>query len=278
MNRSNYALSCITLLSFISCIGTQIHNNQTQKSTSAWITFIEQTIPKTGTLSAHDDNGTPVTLEWTIYNPTSPQFTQAIKDVSHIFTQTYTRQEVEFARKRPEMVPTEPFLKGTAPLFEHGIDNVDWQAVEHHVKTALHQFFTTNDFAQWASPHDLALFVIVKENINDAPLGAIQFSSTPDFANGTIRVGLTGILTDAQNRGLEKLLMSSIFKIVPGVTRLFLHNRPTNEKALSFYDEWGFKPFAGTNADWPDFEYLATDFQVLQKAAATLEALNDKQL
>ncbi len=253
-----------------------MHNNQPPQSTSAWINFAQQTVQKTGTLSAHDATGAPVTLEWTIYDPTSPQFTQAIKDVSEIFTQTYTRQEVEFARKRPEMVPTETFLKGVAPLFEHGIDKVDWQAVEQHVKTTMHQFFTTNDFAHWASPNDLTIFVIVKDNKENRPFGAIQFSIMPDFAYGTVRVGLTGILTNAQNRGLEKMLMSSIFKILPNVTRLFLHNRPTNATALAFYEEWGFKPFAGTNADWPDFEYIAENAQVLQKATEALETLSDK--
>jgi GNAT superfamily N-acetyltransferase len=253
-----------------------MHNNQPPQSTSAWTTFVQQTVEKTGKLSAQDGSGTPVTLEWTIYDPTSPQFTQAIKDVSEIFTQTYTRQEVELARKRPEMVPTETYLKGVASLFEHGVDKVDWQAVEHHVRTTMHQFFTTNDFAQWASPNDLAIFVIIKDNKKGTPLGAIQFSIMPNFAYGTVRVGLTGILTHAQHRGLEKMLMSSIFKILPNVTRLFLHNRPTNATALAFYEEWGFKSFAGTNADWPDFEYLTGNSQVLQKAAETLETLNDK--
>ena len=253
-----------------------MHNNQSPKATCAWISFVQQTVQKAGKLSAHDATGTPVTLEWAIYDPTSPQFTQAIKDVSEIFTQTYTRQEVELARNRPEMVPTETYLKDVAPLFEHGVDKVDWQAVEQHVRTNMHQFFTTNDFAQWASPNDLAIFVIIKENKEGKQLGAIQFSIMPDFAYGTVRVGLTGILTHAQNRGLEKMLMSSIFKILPNVTRLFLHNRPTNATALAFYEEWGFKSFAGTNADWPDFEYLTENAQVLQKAAATVETLSDK--
>jgi GNAT superfamily N-acetyltransferase len=273
MKRSHHLLTCISLLSFIFCTGTTMHNSPSSKSTSAWISFAQQTVPQSGKLSTHDTMGTPVILKWTIYNPTTPEFTQALRGTSEIFIQTYTYQEVEFARKRPEAVPTEMFLKGAAPLFENGLGKVDWHKVEEHVRTTMEQFFTTNDFAQWASPHDLALFVIAKDNTEGKPFGAIQFTITPDYEYGTVRIGLTGILSSAQDRGVEKLLMSSIFKILPSVTRLFLHNRPTNEKALAFYKKWGFKPLAGTKADWPDFEYVTESSNVLQKAATTCDEI-----
>lgn len=266
MNRHKYVSAC-TLLPFF--IGITMHNNVSPNVTSAWILHIQNTVSQFGKLLACDRTGTSVMLEWTVYNPASVEFTQAIRKASEIFTQTYTRQEVEFARKRPEAVPTEPFLKGTAPLFEHGLNKVDWHKVEEHVRATMEQFFTTNDFAQWANPHDLALFVIAKDNQKGEPFGAIQFTITPDYEHGTVRVGLTGILSDALDHGLEKLLMSSIFKILPSVTRLFLHNRPTNEQALAFYKEWGFQPLAGTNLDWPDFEYLVANSDVLQKTAIT---------
>lgn len=251
-----------------------MHNSPLPKFTSAWVSFAQQTIQKTGRLSAQDLSGKSLIFEWTVYDPTSPQFTQAIKNVSEVFAQTYTNQEVEFARKRPEAVPTEPFLKSVAPLFKHGIDKVDWKNVEKHVRSTMDQFFSTNDFAKWASPNDLAIFVIAKDIKEETSLGAIQFSITPDYVYGTVRVGLTGILSSVQNRGLEKLLMSSIFKLLPDVSRLFLHNRPTNERALAQYLQWGFIHFDGTNPDWPDFEYLAESSTVLQNAAATFDLLH----
>jgi hypothetical protein len=267
MKRTYYALRVV--LSFIVCIGTTMHTNASHQSTSSWISLVQETVPTIGQLSAHDAAGMSVILSWTVYNPASSEFTQAIREVHDIFTPTYTLQELEFARKHPEAVPTEMFLKDIASLFENGIDNVDWHKVEQHVRTTMEHFFTTHDFAQWASPNDLTIFVIAKEQHEGKQLGVIQFSITPDYEYGTVRVGLTGILSSAQNRDLEKLLMSSIFKLLPTVTRLFLHNRPTNEKALAFYKEWGFKPF-GTNGTWPDFEYKAEASDVLQKTAAEM--------
>jgi len=52
------------------------------------------------------------------------------------------------------------------------------------------------------------------------------------------------------------------------------HIRARNENALAFYNEWGFKSVAGTNADWPDFEYISANFNVLQKAAAMFDRLS----
>lgn len=70
-----------------------------------------------------------------------------------------------------------------------------------------------------------------------------------------------------QQRELEKLLMSSIFKLVPDTRRIFLHTRTTNEDAIKKYNSWGFVQFPGNLAGWPDFEYLAEKSNTLQQAA-----------
>lgn len=45
---------------------------------------------------------------------------------------------------------------------------------------------------------------------------------------------------EGDNRELDKLLMSSIFAIIPDIKRLFSFLRPTNESALRTYFSWGF--------------------------------------
>lgn len=250
-----------------------MHTHASSNQSSAWISHIQQTVPTTGQLTTQDKIGAPVILAWTAYNPASPEFTQAIRHIHEVFTQTYVRQELEFARKRPDAVSEQMFLKATAPLFEHGIDTVDWQAVEQQVTATLRNFFTTQDFAQWASSHDVTLLIIAKTQEGKV-LGAIQLSSTPEYAYGTWRVGLTGVLSNSINRGLESLLMSAVFKIAPETTRLFLHTRATNEQMVSLYQEWGFTQLTGTNVDWPDFEYQTTSSDALQTIAATFTRLD----
>lgn len=250
-----------------------MHNSACLESTCQWISHVRETVSQKGQFMAHDDTGCPITVEWTMYNSASAEFNQAIRQISEILTQTYTRQEVEFARKYPEAVSDQMFLKSVAPLFEQGIGSVDWQSVEQQVHSTLHHFFATQDFAQWASSHDSTILVLAKDKSGNS-VGAIQFSITPDYPYGTLRVGLTGVLSDFLNRGLEKLLMGSIFKIAPETTRLFLHTRATNEQALSLYQAWGFTPLIGSNADWPDFEYQTNNCDILQKIASAYNRLD----
>ena len=74
----------------------------------------------------------------------------------------------------------------------------------------------------------------------------------------------------AQNRGLEKLLMSSIFKLRPNAQRIFLHTRSTNQRAIELYEEWGFVQCAGKLPHWTDVEYLVEQSSIVQQTSATL--------
>lgn len=244
-----------------------MHTSACLESTCQWVSHVRETVSPKGQFMTCDGAGHPITLEWAVYNPASEEFNQAIRQIHEILTQTYTRQEIEFARKRPEGVSEQMFLKSVAPLFEQGLDTIDWSTVEKEIRNTLKGFFLHQNFAQWSSADDIAILVLAKEG-NGNSVGAIQFSIMPDYPYGSIRVGLTGVLDSFLNRGLEKLLMNSIFTIVPETTRLFLHTRATNEHALLLYKEWGFTPFAGTNADWPDFEYQTSNSDTLQKVAA----------
>lgn len=95
-------------------------------------------------------------------------------------------------------------------------------------------------------------------------LGAIQFFITPAFEEGSIKAALFGVLPEAQNRGLEKLLMSSIFKILPDINHIFLHTRSTNQRAIALYKEWGFVEIAGKLPNWTDLEYRVEQSKALQ--------------
>jgi ribosomal protein S18 acetylase RimI-like enzyme len=241
-----------------------------QKS-SEWLTYVREKIAsKTGTFITKDATGMPIELEWERIESLSPRLNEKIKSLSEILVQAYTYQEVQFARKYPEAVPNEYFLKHVASLFKDGVEKVNWNLVEEQLKAIFHQLFTTTDFGQFSGTEDIHLFVVAKDKETKLSLGLIQFLITPEYAFGTVKAAYFGVMPAAQNRGLEKLLTSSIFAVLPNVTRIFLHTRITNEKALVAYNSWGFTQFSGPLAFWTDMEYRAGQSTILQKTAETL--------
>lgn len=90
-------------------------------------------------------------------------------------------------------------------------------------------------------------------------------------------VKLINIAVLEKDKGLDQLLMSSIFKILPRVERLFLYTRPTNVRALETYGSWGQDsnpvqdPNHKVNLEYPTLlDYKVDRSTLLQKSAETL--------
>ncbi len=262
----------LPLAAFIFLEGKEMDNHkEAQKTSFDWLTYAKEiTASKTGTFSTKDKFGVPIVMEWERIDWQSPRLTEKIKSLSEILVQAYAQVEVEFAQKLPDAVPNDFMLKSLAPLFEQGIEKVDWKIVEEKIKATLQQFLTTTDWAKSSGANDVHLFIVVKDNQTGTPLGLIQFLITPEYTEGNVKAALYGVMPTSQQRGLEELLMSSIFKLIPEIKRIFLHTRITNEHALNGYRTWGFTQFPGPLANWIDLEYLAERSDILQKTAETL--------
>ncbi len=241
--------------------------NESQKTSAEWLTFIHQTIPgSAGAFLAQDAAGAPILLEWEKVEGKSPRLSEKVKEVSDILAHSYTKQELDFARKNPDAVPNEYFLKVIAPMFAEGIEKVDWQQAESQLLQMFKQLFATTDFAQYAGEHDISLFMVAKDPASNAILGVNQFLVTPEFPYGTVKSAYFGVAQAAHGCGLEKLLMGSIFKLIPTTSRIFMHTRTTNDALISLYQSWGFAQFPGPMTHWIDLEYLAEKSDVLQNA------------
>ena len=246
-------------------------NNQTDKTPAHWLSYVsEQTTDKNGAFTCRDTLGMPIVLAWHAFDAASSQFSHAIQDASNILVETYTQQEVQFTHKHPEAVPHEYFLKSLESLFNNGIENVDWNLVSEQTQAIIQRFFMETDFSKFLGKQDITIVVTARDQNSGELLGLIQLLVTPDFAYGNVRVGYYGVTSTAQARGLEKLLMSAIFKLLPLTTRIFLHTRSTNEQILNTYYSWGFVQFTGTLEYWPDLEYLADRSYGLQETAKTI--------
>lgn len=243
------AFICIMLIT-ITCLKTELKAFKRDK------TMNKQTAQKTGTFLTTDLNGKSIIFDWKKYEGNSPDLTHQIQKVSDILADTYTMQELQFTRIHPQAVPNEYFLKPLAPLFENGFENVNWQYVEKQINAIFQQFFTATDFAQLSSADEQHLLVTAQEKESEKILGVIQFISNPAYPKGTIKAGLFGIPKEAHGRGLEKLLMNSIFKLMPDVSRVFIHTRITNEYLIGMCKSWGFNTLPQKQEYWVELEYL----------------------
>lgn len=229
--------------------------NQTEQKSANWLAHIkEQPAHKSGSLITHDAFGNPILLEWEKIDAQSLRLTEKIKSVSEMLAEIYTKMELEFARQYPEAIPNELFLKSLEPLFKDGIERVNWEIAQEQLKAFFQKFFTTTDFAQFSGADDIHIFVTAKDQKTGESLGLIQFLITSDYAFGTVKVAFFGVIPTAQARGLEKLLVSVIFKLITDTKRIFLHTRSTNITAINTYQSWGFTEFPGQIPNWTDLE------------------------
>ncbi len=226
---------------------------------------------KNGIFLTADTLNNSIILEWKIIQGGSDTLNEKIKSLSEILAPSYAQTEVDFARKKPEAVLTDFMLKSLASQLESGVEKVDWDLFHKKVETHLKQFFTTMDWKKSSGTSDVHFFIIAKDKTTSKPLGMIQFFTTPEFEKGTIKAALSGVIPTAQNRGLEKILMSSIFKLQPETKRIFLHTRSTNSNAISSYKEWGFTEFNGSIPNWTDLEYFTNQVNTLQDTSKSLD-------
>lgn len=219
-----------------------------------------------GIFNAQDAGGAPIQLIFQEVDVITNELNQLLCNAASLLAQTYVTMELQFVRTYPDAVETEMFLKPLAPLFKDGIENVDWHQAEKELYTNLVHFFATTDFAKYVSARERQWFVIAKDVRTGTTLGIIQFLVMQEFEPGTVKVAMFGVESGAQGRGIDMLLASSIYKLIP-VKRLFLHTRITNEGALGMYREWGFTPYQGPLPYWQDMEYVSSRSLILQKAA-----------
>jgi hypothetical protein len=113
--------------------------------------------------------------------------------------------------------------------------------------------------------------VVASDQKTGKRLGVIQFLIMPEYSVGDVKVALyDGVMPVEEQRRIDELLMSSIFKIIPSTRRVFFHTRITNEFAIQRHRELGFQQFSGPLKNWIDLEYLSEQSERLQKRAETI--------
>jgi hypothetical protein len=156
------------------------------------------------------------------------------------------------------------------PLFEEGVEKVNWSLVEEKIKTNLKQFFISTEWENYSNANDIHFFIVAKNKQTGMLLGRIQFIATLEFPYGNFKIALyDGVMPISKNGNLEKLLISTIFKLIPATKRIFFHTRITNDSAIATHRAIGFTQLPGNLANWIDLEYIAEHTDMLQNTANT---------
>lgn len=259
---------------------------QLQQNTSEWIKSINKVTAakKSGQLRAKDAYDAPVTLTWTQTHIRSPDLAAIKKRICELAVQTTVPDELQYLRAYPEAVSYEMFLKPCAPFFEEGLKAVNWKLVEDKIGATLRQFYHA-DLSSFAAEvikpliNDIHIFVMLQEQGREEIRGYVMFSATPALSYGDMKVINLALVPAAKDRGLDALLLSSIFKIVPEVKRLFQFVRPTNEELITQYYSLGFTADLNPDQDpnhivnprsFIRLEYDVNEADLLQELSETI--------
>lgn len=256
-----FGMYCIALQS-TNIIGSS-YTGTTQMT--HWLTTCTKALKDhEGTFHVHQQE--PLLFTWHSTKGPSSLITERIREAQSFLVDTYTDMELKFAQQYPEAISQEMFLKALLPLVKES-EPLDWDKARKLLASSFHAFFNQTDFAQYVGQDDISIFVHAYHASTRKLLGSIQFCIAPDYDYGTVKVGMFSV---QKNTEIAQLLMSSLFKLVPETTRLFLHTRITNTEALTLYGAWGFSAFEGPLPYWSDREYLVSKHTVLQTTAQSL--------
>jgi pimeloyl-ACP methyl ester carboxylesterase/GNAT superfamily N-acetyltransferase len=259
-----------------------------------WLAYIKNLTAnkKTGLLTAQDKANTPIELEWTITDTNSPNFSSIMQNISDLVAQAFTPVEVNFlkANAKDQKIITE-YITLLDPIFTNNDDlKVDWEIVKQNIPNGNWNIIEEKMqqvIKKWQRMDakntqniNLYCFILAKDTVSKNLLGYTIFCIKPEYPFSNIQVTEIGIDPSAQNRGIGKLLMSSIFKIIPNIQRIFLSTRPTNSAAITAYHHWGFtedsnplsEPYMPINKKhWVYLEYKTTQQHSLQDLAEKIK-------
>ncbi|MCK4651089.1 GNAT family N-acetyltransferase [Candidatus Babeliales bacterium] len=278
-----------------------MNNKNDAQKTSTWlkqVNTITESRPS-GTFLAKDKFDRPVILEWKKLTLQSPDFSETMKSFCEIACAAYIPVEVAFLKAHSDQKTYDEYCKPFEAIFKdssqeaewYGFKNAlktkDWPKVEAMMPLVLKQIYIM-DYSKFGSSPDLHFFVTVKDGETKALLGFIEFFITPAYSFGDIKSPSFAIVPSEQNRGLGKLLMSSILKIVPEkCKRIFLSTRITNEIAQKAYVAWGFtqdynpiqEPYFKQNPEhWMFFEYKTERHSTLHETAEKLIEVKNENM
>lgn len=218
----------------------------TMNNSQSWISSVQQQVygKSFWQFVAQDDNKRTVILEWQIAGILSNKLAVFKKEIADLAARTTATSEVEFLRQYPAAVTQEMFLKPCAPLFLQGVDNVKWDTVAITIRETIKQFYCADikNFGEQVLKmlsSDLYFFAHVTDQSTGKLLGFCMLAITPNLPYGDVKLISIAIEPAEQHRGLEALLLGSLFAIIKP-QRIFTAIRSTNIQEKEIFTSCGF--------------------------------------
>lgn len=284
-NLTVFVLICAVLILTNSTIMFPHSDNKSESV--PWIDYVNQmTInQRSGVFAAFDRQNEPIIFSWEKIAVNEPAFLEQVKNLRYMVTEAHTPVAVKFLQKNPEIVSCLTFFKPLAPLFENGVNTVDWDLIAARLKES--EKHSINEVLKNYGQQDICWFVIAKGPTG--PIGYAEFIVTPDYEWGTIKIARCMVLPHAQRRGVGKLLASSIFYLCSAleIKRVILRTLEVNEQAIAAYAAYGFRPYQDQSkfaqpVSWSSYsvfmEYLTSSSDILQKESKKLYQLKEEQV
>lgn len=274
------------LISTVFIIGTSLFTMSNKSKSSQWFNEVVQhnTDKRSGQFLAQDKKGILITLDWEKIAIADQAFAPKMESLTDIFVSAHTRPNVELLKQHPEAASRVKELQYFEQFFKQGIESVDWQKIEELMKIGTKRHWA--QMTQTLDAKGMCWFVTAHDQATDKKVAFVQFLLLPSYTYGSIKVKNLMIYPEAQHRGLGKLLISSIFNIIPSIKRIFLSTLATNAQAQQAYKSYGFKEFTpatpierGTIDEYETyFEYLVDQSDILQKEANSIkEQFSEKE-
>jgi ribosomal protein S18 acetylase RimI-like enzyme len=250
------------------------HQTSFHQAKASWIDYIKSIKPAK-VYKVKDKLGQILDLELQILTTQSSSFIPTMLSIADLAAAAFTLVELQFLQQHPEAIVSEPLYKEPLAVFQKS-NQIEWHAVKEKVHEILHNLYTKTDWSKF-SAEDVYIVAMIKDQ-SKSLLGFVTFFIKPSYKFGESKVIAMGVTPEYQNRGIGKLLMSSLFKMVPKTQRIFLTTRATNEKALTAYRSWGFKESRDPVQEqghvfnhnyWIFLEYTTQQEAGLQKLAQT---------
>ena len=274
MTRNTVIITIAIIVFLVTLCSFMIFKQKSKLQNIPWIDYVEKITAnkKSGTFSATDKTGAPITLEWKIMNARSQEHAQTLKSLSDFMVQTWVPIEVDYYKAHPEEIMSSEHLKSFRPLFEQVIEKIDWPQVNLEMAQLIKSMLEA-DPKDFFGEHDKTIFVMAYDKTTNARLGFVQYLIKQDYPSGTVNLGNLAVDQEARNRGFGKLLTSTIFTLLPETKRIFLYTRPTNTVAQKAYYAYGFTLNQQPIKDpifakgWLMMEYDAKNTDILQREA-----------
>lgn len=280
MQRSTISYVTYFSISIFLLINSSVSAHQAAgQKPRGWLEQVDKEIgSKRGQFTAQDDLGKQILLEWEKVDPRSPRAKEIVQGVTDVLIPTYTRIFIEFIQQHPQEASKIPISKVFKPFFKKGTDQVDWKAFESLLKKKFKKSLSQlklMDFTKLHRDDTVGIVVFAKEAKTKELLGGVCFELQESASGRFVQASDFGLSDCAINRGIEKLVMGSMFKLVPSIEGLSLLTYATSN--VNTYKELGFKDIyeGSISSDslfpFAQMVYLCDQSDILQNVARIIK-------